>query len=54
MYLSITGAAVNLLSLSLLVFASNVIELTPANFDSVVGQGKPALVELCVQLPLKP
>ncbi|KAI0071063.1 protein disulfide isomerase [Panus rudis PR-1116 ss-1] len=25
--------------------ASNVIDLTPENFDSVVGQGKPALVE---------
>lgn len=29
-------------------WASNVIELDPDNFDSVVGQGKPALVELCV------
>ena len=27
-------------------WASNVLELTPDNFDSVVGQGKPALVEL--------
>lgn len=54
MYLSITSAAVNLLSLSLVVFASNVVELTPANFDAVVGQGKPALVELCVQLLLIP
>jgi protein disulfide-isomerase A6 len=45
MYLSITSA---ILSLSLLVRASNVIDLTPSNFDSVVGQGKPALVELCV------
>ena len=26
--------------------ASNVIDLNPANFDSIVGQGKPALVEL--------
>lgn len=26
--------------------ASNVIDLTPENFDSVIGQGKPALVEL--------
>lgn len=26
--------------------ASNVIELTPANFDSLIGKGKPALVEL--------
>ncbi|KAF8520539.1 protein disulfide isomerase [Gautieria morchelliformis] len=42
MYLSITSA---ILSLSLLVQASNVVDLTPANFDSVVGQGKPALVE---------
>lgn len=54
MYLSITSAAVNILSLSLVVFASNVVELTPANFDAVVGQGKPALVELCVQLLLIP
>ncbi|KAF8149922.1 protein disulfide isomerase [Crassisporium funariophilum] len=27
------------------VSASNVIDLTPENFDSVIGQGKPALVE---------
>ncbi|KAJ7170695.1 protein disulfide isomerase [Mycena crocata] len=27
------------------VSASNVLELTPANFDSVIGQGKPGLVE---------
>ena len=27
-------------------FASNVLELTPDNFDEIVGQGKPALVEL--------
>ena len=26
--------------------ASNVLELTPDNFDSIIGQGKPALVEL--------
>lgn len=26
------------------VTASNVIELTPANFDEIVGSGKPALV----------
>ena len=26
--------------------ASNVIELDPDNFDTVVGKGKPALVEL--------
>ena len=32
-------------------WASNVLELTPDNFDSVVGQGKPALVELCVLVP---
>jgi hypothetical protein len=25
--------------------ASNVIDLTPANFDDIVGSGKPALVE---------
>ena len=28
--------------------ASNVLDLTPDNFDEVVGKGKPALVELCV------
>ena len=28
------------------VSASNVIELNPDNFDSIIGQGKPALVEL--------
>ena len=28
------------------VTASNVVELNPDNFDRVVGQGKPALVEL--------
>lgn len=27
-------------------YASNVVELTPDNFDSIVGKGKPALVEL--------
>jgi hypothetical protein len=30
------------------VSASNVLDLTPENFDKVVGQGKPALVELYV------
>lgn len=30
------------------VAASNVADLTPDNFDKVVGQGVPALVELCV------
>lgn len=30
------------------VSASNVIDLTPDNFDSVIGKGKPGLVELCV------
>jgi hypothetical protein len=34
-------------SLAALVQASNVAELTPANFDSVIA-GKPALVELYV------
>ena len=29
-----------------LVSASNVLDLTPDNFDSIIGQGKPALVEL--------
>lgn len=28
------------------VSASNVLELVPDNFDSVVGKGKPGLVEL--------
>ena len=28
------------------VSASNVVELTPDNFDQIIGQGKPALVEL--------
>jgi protein disulfide-isomerase A6 len=28
------------------VQASNVIDLTPENFDKVVGKGKPGLVEL--------
>ncbi len=28
--------------------ASNVIDLTPDNFDEIVGKGKPALVELYV------
>jgi len=28
--------------------ASNVVELTPDNFDNIIGQGKPALVELYV------
>jgi protein disulfide-isomerase A6 len=26
--------------------ASNVLDLVPDNFDSVIGKGKPALVEL--------
>jgi len=26
--------------------ASNVLDLTPDNFDSVIGKGKPGLVEL--------
>lgn len=30
--------------------ASNVIDLTPDNFDEVIGKGKPALVELYVVL----
>ena len=28
------------------VAASNVLELNPDNFDEIIGQGKPALVEL--------
>jgi len=31
-----------------IVTASNVVELTPDNFDNIIGQGKPALVELYV------
>ena len=30
------------------VSASNVVDLDPSNFDSIIGQGKPALVELYV------
>ncbi len=30
------------------VSASNVVELDPSNFDSIIGKGKPALVELYV------
>jgi protein disulfide-isomerase A6 len=30
------------------VGASNVLELTPSNFDTIIGQGKPGLVELSV------
>ena len=33
-------------ALASLAAASNVIDLTPDNFDSVIGKGKPALVEL--------
>ncbi|KAI0001430.1 protein disulfide isomerase [Russula compacta] len=38
---------VSILSLSLLAgaLASNVLDLDPSNFDSVIGQGKPGLVE---------
>jgi len=32
-----------------LVAASNVIDLTPANFDEIVGSGKPALVYSIVE-----
>lgn len=28
------------------VFASNVVDLVPDTFDSIIGQGTPALVEL--------
>lgn len=34
--------------------ASNVLDLVPDNFDSIVGQGTPALVELCVLSMRKP
>jgi protein disulfide-isomerase A6 len=35
-----------LVALSLVVGASNVLDLDPTNFDDVVGKGKPGLVEL--------
>lgn len=40
--------SLSILSLSLLAgaYASNVLDLNPTNFDSVIGQGKPGLVEL--------
>jgi protein disulfide-isomerase A6 len=31
-------------------YASNVLDLDPSNFDSIIGQGKPGLVELYVAL----
>jgi len=39
--------SLSILSLSLLAgtLASNVLDLDPSNFDSLIGQGKPALVE---------
>jgi len=44
--------SLSIFSLSLLAgaLASNVLDLDPSNFDSVIGQGKPGLVELCVVL----
>ena len=41
--------SLSIFSLSLLAgaLASNVLDLDPSNFDSVIGQGKPGLVELC-------
>ena len=38
----------SIFSLSLLAgaIASNVLDLDPSNFDGVIGQGKPGLVEL--------
>ena len=35
-----------------LVAASNVIDLTPANFDEIVGAGRPALVHSVVEYPI--
>jgi hypothetical protein len=32
------------------VLASNVIDLDPDNFDTIIGKGKPALVELYVDI----
>jgi protein disulfide-isomerase A6 len=29
--------------------ASNVVDLDPQNFDTLIGKGAPALVELCVR-----
>jgi protein disulfide-isomerase A6 len=42
----------SIFSLSLLAgaLASNVLDLDPGNFDTIVGQGKPGLVELCAAL----
>jgi protein disulfide-isomerase A6 len=34
----------SLLSLFTVISASNVIDLTPSNFDDIIGSGKPALV----------
>jgi protein disulfide-isomerase A6 len=42
----LTSAALFIGALASLAAASNVVELTPDNFDSVIGKGKPALVEL--------
>lgn len=41
--------SLSIFSLSLLAgaLASNVVDLDPSNFDTVIGLGKPALVELC-------
>src|SRR5579863_2888846 len=46
--------SLSVLSLSLLAgaLASNVLDLDPSNFDSVIGQGKPVLVELYAALSL--
>lgn len=46
--------SLSILSLSLLAgaLASNVLDLDTTNFDSVIGQGKPALVELYAALSI--
>ena len=46
--------SLSILSLSLLAgaLASNVLDLDPSNFDRVIGQGKPALIELYAALSL--
>ncbi len=44
--------SLSIFSLSLLAgtLASNVLDLDPSNFHTIIGQGKPGLVELCAAL----
>lgn len=44
-----TGSLFALAFATVGALASNVLELTPDNFDEVIGQGKPGLVELYVR-----